>query len=286
MIDIPALVEALARTYDSEPAARAALNNINFPMSAVPAWDRPEFFWSDVVHNLLLGRVENGISLLILQAREKYPASKEWQELAASISSEPPDSQGEPAVHSVVPAIAGGTTGTDWLRRQRFNPFSRRRDLSQISLRKLEDINFHSDVRRVESLGTVENYFNNSGSSSASLETLRISKSTQFVLKFDVSRATFRNGGASVGLSDFAKIQGKLQSSLLSRFSLTETTTLTVERTSQVKIEAQAHVKVDLHWKCVWQDGIIALRTRSGLEVEIPYSVTVGLTFDQTLTDV
>ncbi len=45
------------------------------------------------------------------------------------------------------------------------------------------------------------------------------------------------------------------------------------------------HVRVTLAWKRVWQDGVIKLSTRAGEQIELPYSMTVDLSFDKKTVD-
>jgi hypothetical protein len=315
MIDIRAVVRAVADTYDTEATARAALINMGFPAAKIPTWDRPELFWSSVIQDLLRGRMKDGIGLLVAGALEEYPASRQLQDLMSSITEHRLDAEPllvetpQAASHRRI-SLGGGMAGEESFaitdgadergrqispsgsavllapRRWPIRIFRRKRDASQISLRNLRSVEFPSATRRLEPIGTDQYDFDNSASSATSIETLRIFHSTQFILVFDIDHAVLRSGQSSVGIMDFARIQGRLQSSVMSHLSLTEQTTLTVERTSQINIPANAHVRVALQWKRVWQDGIVALRTRSGFDVEIPYSVTTDLVFDKTLTDI
>jgi hypothetical protein len=318
MTDIPATVRAIASIYDAEAAARATLVNIGYPVAAIPPWIKPELFWSAIILDLDRGRIQNGIAKLVIEALKEYPANRQLQQLCSGINKDstfpdfytsgpqmisPPsgpsyeiDSDRELARLSTPNAPEASFPRVERKRipgsagpaRKRWLPaFVKRTDRDlQISLRNLKKIHPQSGQRRLEPLSPEQYDFDNSESSATSVETLRIFNSTQLVLKFDLSRATLRDGQSSVSILDFAKVQGQLKSKLLSQYSLTQQTTLTVERTSQINIPARAHVRVVLNWKRVWQDGIVVLRTRSGDDVEFPYSVTVDLIFDKTLTDI
>lgn len=317
MIDIRATVRAIATIYDTESAARAALIRIDYPAASIPLWDKPELFWSAIIQDLVRGRIQDGVLLLVSGALQEYPANRQLPELMARISedtapsrsyldgrpmalppiSDSPGASAELAWHNPRKAI-GAESARDGTReiagpatepsqkKSRFNLIRRTRDTTQVSLRNLRSIEFQSLARRLELIGAEQYDFDNSESSATSVETLRIFNSTQFILKFDTGNAVLRGGQSAIGILDFAKIQGQLQSNLLSQYSLSEQTTLTVERTSQINIPAQAHVRVVVNWKRVWQDGVVILRTRSGVDVEIPYSITIDLIFDKTLTDI
>ncbi len=62
--------------------------------------------------------------------------------------------------------------------------------------------------------------------------------------------------------------------------------TFTVQRMSEIRVPARKHVRVTLTWKRIWQDGIVNLRTTQGVDVAVPYSLTVDLGFDKKTDDV
>lgn len=290
-MDIRYVVQVMADIYDTEPAARAALFNIQYPAASIPAWDKPELFWSVVIQDLDRGRIPDGIALLVAAAFSGFPASRQLHALMAEVTMSSTDTpNGDRERRLIAKGIEGSQTedlpSVSPRKWPRFARFRRTGDASGISLRDPQNVEFLPATRRLEEIGTTQSDFDNSGSSATSVETLRISNSTQFVLKFDTARATLRSGKSSVSLLDFAKIEGQLQSTLRTEYSLSEKTALTVERTSQINIPAQAHVRVLLSWKRIWQDGVIVVRARSGVDVLVPYSVTVDLIFDKTLTDI
>jgi hypothetical protein len=140
--------------------------------------------------------------------------------------------------------------------------------------------------RRAEAMGTEQIDFDNSNSSSSSVETLHITHSTEFAMRFDQERATLSGGGASVGLIGFAGISGGLQQTLRSHHSVGVTSTFTVQRISEIQVPARKHVRVTLTWKRIWQNGVVNMRTTSGVKVAVPYSMTVDLGFDKKTVDV
>jgi hypothetical protein len=105
-------------------------------------------------------------------------------------------------------------------------------------------------------------------------------------MNFDTDAATQADGGGSVRLIGFADLSGTLQRSLRTRYAVGLTSTLTHERTSQIQIPPHKHVRVTLYWKRIWEKGIIELHTKAGPRVELPYAITVGLSFDKTTQDV
>ncbi len=135
-------------------------------------------------------------------------------------------------------------------------------------------------------MGTEQIDFDNSNSSSSSVETLHITHSTEFAISFDQERATAAGAGTSVTLLGFAAVSGGLQQTLRSHHSVGVKSTFTVQRISEIRVPARKHVRVTLTWKRIWQDGIVNLRTTQGVDVAVPYSLTVDLGFDKKTDDV
>jgi hypothetical protein len=140
--------------------------------------------------------------------------------------------------------------------------------------------------RRVEPMGSEQHDFDNSKSSTTSVETLQISHTSQFEIRLDEDRATTKDGERSVSCVNMIKIIGQLQSNIRQAHSHSATSTLVVQRTSQISIPPRTHVRVIIHWKRIWQDGRLHLMADRGLELAIPYSVTTDLAFDKTTIDV
>jgi len=143
-----------------------------------------------------------------------------------------------------------------------------------------------SGKRRSEPIGTEVINFDNSNSSSSSVETLHITHSTEFAISFDEERATMAGAGTTVSIVGFGGIEGNVQQTLRRHHSVGVTSTFTVQRISEVTVPAHKHVRVTLSWKRIWQDGIVNLTTRGGLEIAMPYALTVDLSFDKKTDDV
>jgi Effector-associated domain 1 len=302
MIERGRVRQTIAEVYDTESAARAVLLKIKYPVSYIPPWDKPDIFWSNVIQDLDRGRINDGVAELIRAARTEFPGNDELHALmpdqAASTApaqplspARPRDAQhdqiasSEPAtreVNNFLPAIPAVPRPRKW----RLPRLGRANSTSHVSVKDVQSIHFLTGKRRPEELDTEVHDYNNSGSSATSVETLRIAHSAHLVFKFDTAHASLRSGEAGVSILDFAKLQGRLQSSLRTQYSLSQENTLTVERTSQVNVPARKHVQVTLKWKRIWQDGTIVIGLKSGHDLLIPYSVTVGLVFDKSTKDV
>lgn len=144
---------------------------------------------------------------------------------------------------------------------------------------------FSSGKRRTEPIGTDSTDFDNSESFSSSVETLHISHTTAIEVQLDEEAATLTGGGGSVALIGLADFSGKLEQQLRRHHSVGMSSTLNFQRTSEIHVPPRKHVRVTLAWKRVWQDGVIKLSTRAGEQIELPYSMTVDLSFDKKTVD-
>jgi hypothetical protein len=139
--------------------------------------------------------------------------------------------------------------------------------------------------RRSEPIGTQVTEYDNSGSSSSSVETLHISHTTEFVLQFLPEKATVSGGGAAIGLAGLANIQGSLQQTVRAHHSVAVKSTFTVERTSEIQVAPHKHVRVILSWKRYWQDGVVTLASQHDRD-DLPYAMKVDLGFHNKTIDV
>ena len=155
-----------------------------------------------------------------------------------------------------------------------------------VSFNRAFVLNVQAGRRRLEPIGSEAYDFDNKGSSSTSEETLEITNTTEFVMTFEKESATVKGGKGSVNVLNFASLEGDLESTLRRQYSIQATSTLSVQRTSRITIPPRTHVRVTFNWKRVWQDGTISVRTANGLEVALPYSITVDLSFDKTTQDI
>ncbi len=170
---------------------------------------------------------------------------------------------------------------------QRGSPPADQRAPATCDMRGATIVSIEAGKRRAEPIGSdPPTNYDRSQTSSSSTETLHITHSTQFAMRIFEESATLTGGGGSVALMGFAGISGTLEQRLLKHYSVDVTSTLTFERMSQMEVPAGKHVRVTLSWKRIWQDGVVSLRTRSGSQVVVPYSLTVDLSYDQKVVDV
>ena len=144
-------------------------------------------------------------------------------------------------------------------------------------------------TRRTQLIGDEVRSFNNAGSSSTATEKVTVTNRFTMSASVDLNQARSISGTAGVGFLDTLNIQAELQNDLARRYSLQIGNEQTYEQSSEVNIPAHTNVQIIFHWKLIWATGMLALAelAEPALEVaEVPFEVTVGLTYDKETRDI
>ncbi|MFD7406733.1 effector-associated domain EAD1-containing protein [Streptomyces sp. NPDC059866] len=99
------LIALLAELYPSVAAARELLDDIGYPTRLVPAdsgMTSAISFWAEVVRNLEFGVLEDGVSLLVRQARWVWPGNRTLASIAEDLE--------EQAVWPTLMFLGGGSS--------------------------------------------------------------------------------------------------------------------------------------------------------------------------------
>lgn len=142
------------------------------------------------------------------------------------------------------------------------------------------------ETERVEEpLGEEQRIIDNSKSSVKVVRSLSVSK--EWVQTYTVE---YEKGRADGGKLDLALVQGvgiqaTAESSVKERYAVSGETRRTFTEQISMEVPKNQKVKVLLHWKRIWQHGILELASAGAPTLEVPFKVVVGVTFDQTLTD-
>lgn len=100
---INAVIAALQELYDEGPVARALLIRMDYPKGSMPAFHRPDVFWTEVVHKLKQGILVDGIRRVLAEAAVDHPGSPE----VAALLAQSGGAAGRPAPGPVpVPVLA------------------------------------------------------------------------------------------------------------------------------------------------------------------------------------
>jgi serine/threonine protein kinase len=144
-------------------------------------------------------------------------------------------------------------------------------------------------TRRSEPIGDEVRIYDNSKSSSTSIETISISHETDVSASVDLTKTRAISGKAGVGFIDVVSAQASLGNDLARHYSLRIDTKLTTEQSTVVNIPAYTHVKIIFHWYRIRATGMltIAEQARRSVEIaEVPFEITLSLVFDKETIDI
>jgi hypothetical protein len=155
-----------------------------------------------------------------------------------------------------------------------------------VRLKGADVLRLTSVTQREEPHGESVHTFDNSGSSSTSVETIRVAHTARIEVAVHMDKAKTIGGNAGLKFLDVAAMQGRIQSEVLSKHSLDLKSELVFEQTTAINIPASTHVRVVFRWIRIWDEGIAVLGQRAEELAEVPYSVTIGLRFDKKTLDI
>jgi hypothetical protein len=139
--------------------------------------------------------------------------------------------------------------------------------------------------RREEPLGTETRTVDNSRSASSSVRRLKARRTWTVRQEVRFEEATRKSASGGIEVKAVLHLRGELERTVRQSQSTASQDERTFEEEIEVTIPARTTVDVLLHWKRVWQDGVLVVTTSDGEVFEIPYGEVVGLTFDQENRD-
>lgn len=136
-----------------------------------------------------------------------------------------------------------------------------------------------------EPLGEEQRLIDNSKSVISLTRRFTISKEwSQFcVIEYEKAQITERE--LDIGINMAASIKMGTEEVLRAKYSISEETRRTYTEEIVLEVPAKTKVRVYMHWKRLWQHGLVKLRDQKNKEIEVPFKVVVGVTFDQTQHD-
>jgi serine/threonine protein kinase len=146
-----------------------------------------------------------------------------------------------------------------------------------------------ASARRTERIGAEVRSFNNAKSSSTAVERIRVSHIARVSTSVDLSKTRALSGTAGIRFIDIVNAQASLGNDLLRHYSLQMDSELSYEQTTEISIPAHTNVEVTFHWFRVWATGMLTIAelARGATEIaEVPFEITVGLSFDKVTRDI
>ena len=86
----------------------------------------------------------------------------------------------------------------------------------------------------------------------------------------------------------FAKwlaIKGKIENELQRNYSMETSSKHVFEESLTISAPPRTTIRLVLHWKRIWQEGVVRLSHYDGTISEVPYKFVVNITFDQSQQD-
>jgi hypothetical protein len=80
-------------------------------------------------------------------------------------------------------------------------------------------------------------------------------------------------------------IKGKIESEIQRNYSMETGSKHLFEESLTITAPPRTTIRLVLHWKRIWQNGIVRLANYDGTITEVPYKFVVNVTFDQTQQD-
>lgn len=144
-------------------------------------------------------------------------------------------------------------------------------------------------ARRRERLDDEIRSFNNLQSASTAIETVRVSYASRVSTMVDLKKSRILSGNAGVKFYDLANAQVSLRNELVHHYSLRLDGELTYEQSTVINIPAHTNVEVIFHWNRIWATGMLTIADQARRAIgiaEVPFEITIALTFDKETRDI
>lgn len=192
-----------------------------------------------------------------------------------------------PKCHQKWSVFSGSKSG---IVRQRMSEITVKGDqskASQIGIKDLdiEHLNVVETERVEEHLGSEQRLIDNSKSAITIMREFTIGKEWSQSYVIDYDKTTSVGGEISANLFGFVTLKSTLQRSIKDHYSISEGTKLSYSEKINLQIKENTKLRVIFQWKRLWQHGFLRISTKNGKELEIPFRVAIGVTFDQVQID-
>lgn len=115
---------------------------------------------------------------------------------------------------------------------------------------------------------------------------LSFSRQWRQSVTIESEKSATQSSGASIAVLDIATLESNAETVVRDNYSTEESSERTSTREVEVTVNAGTAMEVLLHWKKVWQGGVVVFEGPEGATVEMPFAVAVDVTFDQEFSSV
>lgn len=146
-----------------------------------------------------------------------------------------------------------------------------------------------AEVRRLgrteQPIGREAKVLDNSRSASKLIRTLNVTREWSYTYTVEHERACKTVDTKSIALKDGAQRTRSVEDALRNRLSYAQGERQVYEEHVQVEVPPFRKVTAVFRWKHVLEVGVVVLESQVGERVELPFSIVVGITFDQEHVD-
>ncbi|HEV2635427.1 MAG TPA: hypothetical protein VGX23_09800 [Actinocrinis sp.] len=115
--------------------------------------------------------------------------------------------------------------------------------------------------------------------------TRSVKASREWTRNLTVGTEQTRTLGAEIGVEKWLSVKGKIESELQRNYSMETSTKHLFEESLTISAPPRTTIRLVLHWKRIWQNGVVRLSHYDGTVTEVPYKFVVNITFDQSQQD-
>lgn len=90
---------------------------------------------------------------------------------------------------------------------------------------------------------------------------------------------------AGAKFTKWLSIKGKIEAELQRNYSMETSSKHVFEESLTISAPPRTTIRLVLHWKRIWQEGVVRLSHYDGTISEVPYKFVVNITFDQSQQD-
>lgn len=138
--------------------------------------------------------------------------------------------------------------------------------------------------RSEEFIGDENRLIDNAQSSATLSRSLTLSREWSRSYVVEEQKKWVGSGGITLGQENIAGLKLAAEKTLETRYSITQTSKQVYTEQVTLNVPANCRLRLSIVWKRVWQHGLVTFRHSDGSQLQIPFQIAVGLTFDQKQT--
>lgn len=161
------------------------------------------------------------------------------------------------------------------------NPYGQQQPAGPVPLPEI--IEYVETSETEEPLGQEVRIIDNRQSNTGVTRSVKASR--EWTTNLTVGTEKTRTLGAEVGFEKWLSVKGKIESELQRNYSMETGGKHLFEESLTITAPPRTTIRLVLHWKRVWQNGVVRLSHHDGTITEVPYKFVVNVTFDQSQQD-